>query len=111
MAFRVLGYRQGGAWAAHCLETDLVGRGRTFAAAIEELKDLTVAQISFARQMRQPLLLDHPAPARIIRMYTRVAEDYLRRFPKAPARSTRAIGSIALTELTTAPGTFARASA
>ena len=41
LSLRVLGYHKDGKWAAHCLETDLVGYGKTFKAALAELEELT----------------------------------------------------------------------
>ncbi|MFH1893156.1 MAG: hypothetical protein ABIK83_10810 [Candidatus Zixiibacteriota bacterium] len=97
LSFRALGYiSANGLWAAHCLETDLVGYGRSFKKALENLIELTEMQISFAFQTEQMSLLDHPAPPRIFDLYNtmfraillsapkrkRVKEDYkIRSFP------------------------------
>lgn len=70
-SLRVLGYMEHGQWAARCLETDLVGRGESFDQAFDELKELTEMQVSFALQMKQPALLDHPAPPYIWQTYER----------------------------------------
>lgn len=73
MPLRVLGYREERSWVAHCLETDLVGHGRTFEDALADLEELTEMQLSFAIQRRQPTLLDHPAPPEIWEAYARLA--------------------------------------
>ncbi len=70
LQLRVLGYKSDdGKWAAHCLETDLVGYGKTFRKAVDDLIELTEMQISFAFKMEQPSLLYHPAPLHIIESY------------------------------------------
>jgi hypothetical protein len=74
---RIYGYKVGKEWAAHCLETDLVGRGKNFAQAMDELRELTEMQVSFAIQTDQPSLLDHPAPPEIWQAYERATRDYL----------------------------------
>ena len=51
---RVLGREiENGKWSAHCLETDIVGYGPTFDAALKELSELTEMQISFALYKNQ----------------------------------------------------------
>lgn len=56
-------------WAAHCLETDIVGYGKTFSAALDQLFELTEMQISFAIFMNQRSLLDNPAAPEIFEAY------------------------------------------
>ena len=94
MTLRVLGHRERKDWAAHCLETDLVGHGRTFEAALENLMELTEMQVSFARFKNQPALLDHPAPPGIWEMYTRLAQEHLRNFQEPTHTSTTALGAL-----------------
>lgn len=70
LTLRVLGYKMGdGRWAAHCLETDLVGYGKTSTASIHNLMELTEMQFSFALFKQDPRLLDKPAPPHIIENY------------------------------------------
>lgn len=70
LTLRVLGYKQpDGEWAAHCLETDLVGYGKTFDKAIKHLEELTEMQISFALFKDQPSLLDCPASPEIFETF------------------------------------------
>lgn len=80
LALRVLGYRDEGQWAAHCLETDLVGYGDTFDAALKELSELTEMQVSFAFHKNQPSLLDCPAPTGIIEAYNASLRSVLQNF-------------------------------
>ena len=81
LCLRVYGYQiKVGRWAAHCLETDLVGYGRNFNAALKELQELTEMQISFAVFKNQPALLDRPAPPEIFEMYSNNVRSILQRF-------------------------------
>jgi len=78
---RVLGYREGdGEWAAHCLETDLVGYGDSFQSALDNLKELTQMQVSFALYKNQPSLLDRPAPPEIFEIYYSSFRSCLQQF-------------------------------
>lgn len=80
---RVLGYQEDdSAWAAHCLETDLVGYGKSFNKALDNLKELTIMQISFAFYKKQPSLLDRPAPPWVIETYNTLARSKLQTFTK-----------------------------
>ncbi len=54
VTLNVLGFQEGGEWAALALEMDLRGYGATFEDAIEDLTDLVRMQISFAMQKGQP---------------------------------------------------------
>ena len=75
---RVLGYQvEDGSWAAHCLETDLVGYGPTIQDALENLQELTEMQVSFALYKNQPALLDRPAPTSIIEIYNTLMRNSL----------------------------------
>lgn len=79
---RVLGYPKSGKWAAHCLETDLVGYGETFEEALEVLVELTDMQLSFAIFKNQPSLLDKPAPPWIIEAYIQGLRSCLEYFDR-----------------------------
>jgi hypothetical protein len=96
MTLRVLGYREDGGWAAHCLETDLVGRGKTFALACKALQELTEMQISFAVYKDQRSLLDHPAPPNIWQTFERVTQEHLRSVQKPKALRTNALAGLPL---------------
>jgi hypothetical protein len=102
MTLRVLGYREENGWAAHCLETDLVGRGRDFNEAMVELQELTEMQVNFAVQTNRLSLLDHPAPPEIWQAYTMLAQERLRNFQKPDPAATRDVGALPL------PGRVAR---
>lgn len=95
---RVLGYKEtDGVWAAHCLETDLVGYGKTFNKALDNLIELTGMQIDFAKFKNQPSLLDRPAPTEIVETYNLLMRSNLQSItnPKKIDRS-RKITSIPL---------------
>lgn len=80
---RVLGYRESdNIWAAHCLETDLVGYGKSFDKALDNLMELTEMQIGFAQFKNQPTLLDSPAPLEIIETYNNLMRKMLQSFTK-----------------------------
>jgi hypothetical protein len=97
MTVRVLGYKEGAEWAAHCLETDLIGYGKTFDSALRDLIELTEMQVSFALHMKQPNILDHPAPPEIFETYSRLAREQLATLTPPPARpKDRALGAFEL---------------
>lgn len=80
---RVLGYRESdGWWAAHCLETDLVGYGKSFHSALKNLRELTEIQVEFALFKNQPALLDKPAPIEIIEGYNLSLRSNLQQFTR-----------------------------
>lgn len=57
----ILGYREDGEWVALTLEMDLRGYGESFQEAINDLRDLVLMQISFARFKSTPEMLLRPA--------------------------------------------------
>ena len=80
-SLRVLGYQtRDKDWAAHCLETDIVGYGKSFDKALKDLKELTEMQISFAFFKRQPALLDRPAPPEIFEIYIQMQRTFFERY-------------------------------
>lgn len=78
---RVLGYKQGRKWTAHCLEMDLIGEGRSFEAALDELKDAIALQVSFAYRQDQSELLSHPAPPEFFAIFEQISRKILASFP------------------------------
>ena len=97
MTLRVLGYREGTDWVAHCLETDLVGYGKNFNAALNELMELTEMQVSFALQTKRPNLLDHPAPPEIFEQYSQLARERLATLSRPEIKpKDRALGAFPL---------------
>jgi len=93
---RVLGREvEGGKWSAHCLETDIVGYGETFDAALKELFELTEMQISFAIYKNQRSLLDHPAPPEVIELYNAEHRVEMTQFNLSkPKRRNRVVTSM-----------------
>jgi hypothetical protein len=93
---RVLGYKDEDAvWAAHCLETDIVGHGDTFEAALADLIELTEMQVSFAIYKNQPALLDRPASTDIVELYQSVYRNAISKFNiSSPIDPKRTVTSI-----------------
>lgn len=80
---RVLGYKTDDkGWAAHCLETDLVGYASSFKKALKDLEDITIMQISFAIQKKLPILLDSPAPEHIVQKFEELTRSKLQAYAK-----------------------------
>ena len=75
---RVLLYEDDDQWAAHCLETDLVGYGKTPQASLDNLIELTEMQVSFALFKQDYGLLDRPAPYHILEMYYNLQREDMR---------------------------------
>ena len=98
LQLRVLGYKtDDGLWAAHCLETDLVGYGKYFGKALDNLVELTEMQVSFAIQTQQPSLLYHPAPMHIIESYNTAFQLSLRNYAmKRKSRKDQKVASLPL---------------
>jgi hypothetical protein len=61
LQLRVLLYHEDKEWVARSLELDLLGYGKTWEEAVEELKAAILAQMSFARKMNDDSLLPFPA--------------------------------------------------
>lgn len=73
LSFRALGYKdEEGGWVVHCLETDLVGEGRTREEAFLRLVELTNMQIGFAIHKKNLKLIYHPAPTYILEKFHEV---------------------------------------
>ena len=69
---------------AHCLEMDLKGRGDTFEEAEQALEGMIQAQLSFAKQMKEPGLVYHPADSWYFVRFAELVADFLRSFPRKP---------------------------
>ncbi|MFH1219625.1 MAG: hypothetical protein V1694_04155 [Candidatus Eisenbacteria bacterium] len=93
---RVLGYKDGRNWVAHCLELDLVGEGPTFRKACEHLKELIEMQIGFAVYRNNAALLYHPAPPEYFLQFDRLYRETLSAFPKPIANRSHAIANLPL---------------
>ena len=72
LQLRILGYEEGKEWFALCLDMDLVGIGRTFDEAIEQLKGSIKSQFMFALDKRDPALLFFSAEEKYQTMYNAV---------------------------------------
>lgn len=90
LSLRVLGYQEkDGDWAAHCLEMDLVGYGKSFEEAYKNLKELIQMQIDFAIHMEQPTLIYHTAPPGIFKLYDLTFSNYLQHFTSKTQKSDK----------------------
>jgi hypothetical protein len=109
---RVLGYQEeDGEWAAHCLETDLVGYGPGFEQALRQLRELTDMQFSFAVFKGQPSLLSRPAPLHIIETYNFLMSQVLQSFPNSLPDPSHVLGSMPIPKPRKRPREFAPTSA
>lgn len=93
---RVLGYKEGKKWVAHCLELDLVGEGPSFPKACEHLHELIEMQVSFAVFKGTPKLLYHPAPSEYFVWFERVQREALESFPKTQRGKSERIANVPL---------------
>lgn len=93
---RFLGYRDAEGWVAHCLETDLVGYGKTPAEAEEMLVQMTQMQFGFSVFKRDPSLIVRPAPPHIFELYSMAMDQALKSFPRPYRDPEKSIGSIPL---------------
>jgi predicted RNase H-like HicB family nuclease len=66
---RVVFYREGDFWIAHCLEFDLVGHGETREEAIGCLSHAIYIQIVASAKHKNPANLFTPADGRFFRMF------------------------------------------
>ncbi len=90
LCLRVLGKKvDKDTWSAHCLETDLVGYGKSFNEAMKTLIELTEMQVSFAMYKNQPALLDRPAPPEVSETYNSLLRKALIDIPRQKKRLDR----------------------
>lgn len=80
----VLGYREDDMWVALGLEIDIRGYGETFEKALEELRDLTSMQISFAQFKGQPEMIWRPADPVWFERFAEIRTQRLRNLTKEP---------------------------
>jgi hypothetical protein len=66
---RVVFYRQGSSWIAHCLEFDLAGEGSTREEALERLNEALVVKVEVLSVGNRPADLFKPADREYFAMY------------------------------------------
>jgi predicted RNase H-like HicB family nuclease len=77
---RVVFYREGEAWIAHCLEFDLAGDGATKEEALDALSEAVAIQAQASLEYQNPSNLFTPAAGEIFQKYAEgvdVAEGVL----------------------------------
>jgi len=84
----ILGYREDNEWVALALEMDLRGYGKTFKDAINDLQDLILMQISFARFKGHPEMILKPADPVWFERFAETRSACLRAMIKAVHGST-----------------------
>ncbi len=77
-AINVSGAREDGAWCATALEMSLRGYGRTFEAALDELRGAIEAQVSFAVQQDGFDQIFIPAEPHYFKLYADVKREALK---------------------------------
>lgn len=65
----VIVFREDSTWTAIALEMDVRGYGDTLRTAIDEVVEMTMAQVTFAVQMGHPESVWHPAEEKYWRMF------------------------------------------
>ncbi|HEV2851194.1 MAG TPA: hypothetical protein VHC97_00165 [Thermoanaerobaculia bacterium] len=73
----VLGYQEESEWVALALEMDIRGYGDTFAAALKEVYDLVLTQLSFAQFKGQPELIWNPAEPIWFERFNEAKQEHL----------------------------------
>jgi predicted RNase H-like HicB family nuclease len=66
---RVIFYKEGDTWLAHCLEFDLIGDGETREEALERLWEAMTIQIEVSLEHNNPANLFNPADGRFFEMF------------------------------------------
>jgi hypothetical protein len=75
---RILGFREGSQWVAIALEMDLWGYGQSFEAALQDLRDLVLMQVTFALSIDNPEMVWRDAEPAYFLVYERVRREELR---------------------------------
>lgn len=92
----ILGYREEGEWVALALEMDLRGYGDSWEAALDELGDLVLMQISFAHSKNQPEMIWRDAEDQYWQMFREVQRAQLFRAFKADGTEERHAGGMSI---------------
>jgi hypothetical protein len=71
---RAVVYRHQRWWIAHCLELDLVAEGKTPAAALQDLIDISVSQVETAKKSGDLESIFRAAPPEIWAMFSRACD-------------------------------------
>ena len=74
LSLRIVLYREGDSWVAHCLENDLVGDGETRQEALESLAEAIMIQFQASREFNNLANFFRPADSRIFEMFA-LGED------------------------------------
>lgn len=69
ISLRVVFYKDGANWVAHCLEFDLVGDGKTTKAALKSLAKAIFIQAEDSLKHQNPANLFSPADSKIFQMF------------------------------------------
>jgi hypothetical protein len=93
--FQVLIYREDEFWIAHCLETDLVGEGKTADEAMRTLIDISNVQIQAALDAGDLASIFSPAPPELWRSYA-VARE---RISNRPEQAIKPVNRLSVREL------------
>ena len=108
LTINVLGVREDDAWCAIALEMSLRGYGRTFEAALDELREAIEAQVSFAVQQDTLDQIFMPAEPHYFKLYADMKREALKRKllnRSQPGLPDYRVGDIPLPAPTTAPFT------
>ncbi|MGE3637556.1 MAG: type II toxin-antitoxin system HicB family antitoxin [Pirellulales bacterium] len=69
LPIRIVFYKEGNAWVAHCLEFDLMGDGDTREEALDQLGDAIALQIEASIEHDNPANLFSPADGKFFEMF------------------------------------------
>jgi len=94
LALSILIYDEDGRRVAHCLEMDLKGRGKSDRAALKELSELVLMQVSFAVQRDEKGLIYHPAEKKYFEIFREIQTKALSAYPAVPKPSKKSRFSI-----------------
>lgn len=97
IALSVLGFEEDEQWVALALEMDVRGCGKTFEAAVDDLRDLVILQIRFALFKAQPEMVWRPAEPVWFQLFAELRSARLRSFGRPASReSSYQIGGLRL---------------
>src|SRR5665213_1268288 len=72
--FRVLFYKDGDDWIAHCLEFNLLGDGANKEEALQQLSEAIVLQVEASVELGNPANLFKPADPRLFMMFAAASD-------------------------------------